>query len=52
MNNLPVDRNIRMEKALLSLEDLSFGNSFGQTFFMPEKEALHSIASRTIPSLP
>lgn len=48
-NNLPADRNIRMEKALLSLEGLSIGDAFGQTFFMPEEKALKSIASRRIP---
>ena len=46
MANLPIDHNIRMEKALLSLEGLSLGDSFGQSFFISEAKALQLIDSR------
>lgn len=47
-NNLPVDHEARMKKVLLSLEGLSLGDSFGQTFFVPEKQALQLINSRIL----
>ncbi len=49
MTNLPIDHKIRMNKALLSLEGLSLGDSFGQNFFISEREALQFISSRSVP---
>ena len=42
----------RIEKALLSLEGLSIGDSFGQNFFIEQDKAIQSINSRILPTKP
>ena len=42
----------RIKKALLSLEGLSIGDSFGQKFFIEQNKAIQSIDSRILPTKP
>ena len=42
----------RIKKALLSLEGLSIGDSFGQNFFIEQDKAIQSINSRILPTKP
>lgn len=43
------DHASRMKRAILSLDGLSAGDSFGQQFFVAESEVLHRLSSRTLP---
>lgn len=52
MLNLPVEPEIRREKAILSLEGLSLGDSFGQSFFIEQDKARQQISSRQLPVKP
>ena len=42
----------RTKKALLSLEGLSIGDSFGQKFFIEQNKAIQAIDSRILPPEP
>ena len=52
MKNLSVNHEIRIEKAILSLEGLSLGDSFGQNFFIEQDKAIQLINSRQLPTKP
>ncbi len=52
MIDLPPDHKKRINKALLSLEGLSLGDSFGQCFFIPRQKALQLITNRWLPEQP
>ena len=42
----------RIKKALLSIEGLSIGDSFGQNFFIEQNKVIQSINSRILPTKP
>ena len=50
--NTPMNHTERIEKALLSLEGLSIGDSFGQKFFIEQNKAIQAIDLRILPSEP
>ena len=50
--NTLMNHTQRIEKALLSLEGLSIGDSFGQNFFIEQDKAIQSINSRILPTKP
>ena len=47
-----MNRTERIKKALLSLEGLSIGDSFGQNFFIEQNKARQLIDSQTLPNKP
>lgn len=52
MVDLPVNSSIRIEQAILSLEGLSLGDSFGQSFFIEQDKAIQQISFRQLPVEP
>jgi ADP-ribosylglycohydrolase len=48
----PADHAARMERALLSLDGLSVGDSFGERFFLPPQAALSMVEQRATPRGP
>ena len=47
-----MNHQTRMEKAILALEGLSLGDSFGQNFFIEQNQARQLINSRQLPAKP
>ena len=50
--NILMNHTERIKKALLSLQGLSIGDSFGQNFFIEQNKARQLIDSRTLPTSP
>lgn len=52
MLDLSTNSSIRIRNALLSLEGLALGDSFGQNFFIQQDKAIQQIKSRQLPAKP